>query len=66
MVEHEPQRDPGHGHRHDERPNLRSSIGNLRGTGLPWWQVLAQVANNFRIKVVTRRNCCGNIGQPGC
>ena len=47
-------------------PNLRSSIGNLRGTGLPWWQVLAQVANNFRIKVVTRRNCCGNIGQPGC
>ena len=53
-------------HHHDERPNLRAAISNLRRTGLPWHQVLAQVASNFRLKVVTRSNCCGNYGQPGC
>ena len=56
---------PNH-HDHDERPNLRSSVANLRGTGLSWPQVLAQVASNFRRKIATRRNCCGNYGQPGC
>ena len=66
MPEHDPQRDPEHGHHHDERPNLRSSVGNLRGTGLPWHQVLKQVASNFMVKVARRQNCCGNIGQPGC
>jgi hypothetical protein len=58
---------PHEHHRHrDERPNLRSTIANLRGAGLPWMQVLAQVASNFGVKVATRRNCCGNYGQPGC
>ena len=66
MAEHDPQPDGSHGHRHDERPNLRASIGNLRGTGLSWRQVLAQVASNFRLKISGRRNCCGNYGQPGC
>ena len=41
-------------------------MGNLRGTGLSWRQVLTQVATNFRIKVARRQNCCGNLGQPGC
>jgi len=66
MAEHDPQQGGAHDHQHDERPNLRASIGNLRSTGLPWWQALAQVASNFRIKVTTRQNCCGNLGQPGC
>ena len=56
----------GRHHHHDERPNFRASIGNLRGTGLPWRQVLAQVMSNFRLKVISRSNCCGNFGQPGC
>lgn len=66
MAEHNPQPEGSHSHHHDERPNLRASIGNLRGTGLSWGQVIRQVASNFWIKVATRRNCCGNLGQPGC
>ncbi|MYC35268.1 MAG: hypothetical protein F4X64_19155 [Chloroflexi bacterium] len=66
MAEHDQQPEGSHGHQHDERPNLRASLGNLRGTGLSWQQVLGQVASNFRIKVTTRQNCCGNLGQPGC
>ena len=66
MAQQDPLPDDEHRHHHDERPNLRASVGNLRDTGLPWRQVLSQVASNFWIKVTTRRNCCGNLGAPGC
>ncbi len=66
MTEHDPQPEDRHHHSHDARPNPRASISNLRGTGLPWWEVLRQVASNFRIKVATRSSCCGRYGQPGC
>ena len=66
MAEREPSPEGEHSHRHDERPNLRALLGNLRGTGLPWHQALKQVASNFRLKAATRRSCCGNYGQPGC
>ena len=66
MAEPEPGHGPPHHHHHDGRPNLRASIANLRGTGLSWPRVLAQVVSNFRLKVINRRNCCGNFGQPGC
>ena len=66
MPDHEPHGPQERHHHHDERPNLQASVSNLRGTGLPWLRVLAQVASNFRIKVVNRSNCCGNLGQPGC
>lgn len=64
------ERDPHHqhpDHHHgDGRPEFWAFVGNVRGTGEPWFRVLGQVASNFWIKVTTRRNCCGNLGQPGC
>ena len=58
--------EPQERHHHDERPNLQASISNLRRTGLSWREVLRQVASNFWLKASSRRNCCGNFGQPGC
>ena len=62
--------EPEHGHPHRHGPNRPDSLGsvfaNLRGTGLPWRQVLAIAASNMRRKIASRRGCCGNHGQPGC
>ena len=55
----------GHQHPHRHGPNRPESLGaaiaNLRGTGLPWRQVLALVAANMRRKVVSRSACCAAI-----
>jgi len=64
------QKEPEHGHPHDH-PNrgpdsLGSGFANLKGTGLPWREVLRIAAANMWLKVVSRRTCCGNPGQPGC
>ena len=66
MGDREPQH--GHdGHHHEDSPiSPRSFVGNLTGTGQPWYRVLRQVVTNFGIKAVTLRSCCGNHGQPGC
>lgn len=62
--------EPDHGHPHNHQPGGPESLGapfaNVRGTGLPWRQVVALVVSNTRRKVVSRRGCCGNHGQPGC
>ncbi len=50
----------------DKRPNPRSAIANLRGTGLPWRRLLARVAANNWLKLRSARNCCGNYREPGC
>ena len=48
------------------RPKPGDFVANLRSAGLPWHRVAAQaVANNWR-KLRNGRNCCGNLGQPGC
>ena len=60
------QKEPEHEHPHRGPDSLGSGLANLRGTGLPWRQVLRIAAANLKIKVVSRRACCGNDGQPGC
>ena len=47
------------------RPSLRDSWRNLRAAENPW-QALRLFGRNTGIKIRTRRNCCGNHGQPGC
>lgn len=66
MAEQEPEHGNHDGHRHHRPDGLGSVFANLRGTGLPWRQVLARAASNMRLKVVSMRSCCGNPGQPGC
>ena len=55
-----------HHHQHNRPDSLGSAFANLRGTGLPWRQVLALVWSNLKLKVGSLRGCCGNYGQPGC
>ncbi len=66
MADPEPEHGHPHNHQHGGPNSLGSAFANLRGTGLPWRQVLALVASNVRLKVVSLRGCCGNYGQPGC
>lgn len=66
MADQEPEHGHPHNHRHDGPVSLASGFANLRGTGLPWHQVLRMAASNTLRKVVTFRACCGNHGQPGC
>ena len=40
-------------------------IDNLR-QDMPFWQKIRLVLANNIIKIKSRRNCCGNLGQPGC
>jgi hypothetical protein len=39
---------------------------NWRGSGLPFFEKLGVAMRNNWTKLRTRRNCCGNLGQPGC
>ena len=40
-------------------------IDNLRQEMPIWRKVRLVLVNNF-IKIKSRRNCCDNLGQPGC
>ena len=56
-------------HHHPQRPGRPSAgdfVANQRGTGLAWHRVVGLVVANSWRKVRTGRNCCGNLGQPGC
>ena len=66
MADQEPEHGHPHGHQHLGPESLGSGFANLRGTGLPWHQVVRIAASNMLQKVVTLRTCCGNHGQPGC
>lgn len=66
MAEQEPEHEHPDGHRHHRPDSCGSVFANLRGTGLPWRQVLVRAASNMWLKVGSRRLCCGNPGQPGC
>ena len=67
MADIEPGGEHDH-HHHDHRgpDSLTSVIRNLRGTGLPWRQVLAIAGSNMWRKMTGLRGCCGHPGQPGC
>ena len=66
MADQEPEHGHPHDHPHRGPGSLGSGFANLRGTGLPWREVLRIAAANMKLKVMSRRTCCGNPGQPGC
>lgn len=49
-----------------QRPNLGAVFSNFRTFDAPCLAKLRMVARNNWIKARTRRDCCGNDGQPGC
>lgn len=49
------------------RPSLRDAISNWRESDLPFFTKLTMAMRNYRRRFgVPPRNCCGNLGQPGC
>jgi hypothetical protein len=48
------------------RPSARNSLTNWRESGLPFVTKVGLTLRNNWTKLRTRRNCCGNYGQPGC
>lgn len=48
------------------RPSLAAVLSNWRESDAPLLTKLRQAAKNTWTKLRSRRNCCGNDGQPGC
>ena len=48
------------------RPSLRAFFTNWRESKLPFHRKLALTFRNNWIKLRTRRDCCGHLGEPGC
>ncbi len=48
------------------QPSLRAVLSNWRGSELPFFDKLRVSLRNNWTKARTRRNCCGNLGEPGC
>ena len=68
MCQNSEHNDDGHQHQHRRppRPSPAAFVANQRNTGLPWHRVATLVVANSWRKLRTGRNCCGNLGQPGC
>jgi hypothetical protein len=47
------------------RPSLRSVLTNL-DQPMPLGEKLSKLVRNAWRRVVTRQNCCGHPGEPGC
>jgi hypothetical protein len=54
----------------DERQRNRPSLGafftNWRESDLPVHRKLALTFRNYWIRLRTRSDCCGHLGEPGC
>ena len=48
------------------RPSLRAFFTNWRESKLPFHRKLALTFRNNWIKLRTRGDCCGHLGEPGC
>jgi len=48
------------------KPSFGNSLTNWRESELPFLRKLGMSLRNNWTKLRTRRNCCGNHGQPGC
>jgi hypothetical protein len=48
-----------------KRPSLRAVFTNMK-VRMPLHRKLYLVLRNNWIKIRTRQNCCGHLGQPGC
>ena len=45
---------------------IRQSIRNFREYDAPFLTKMRMVVGNNMTKLRTRKDCCGNFGQPGC
>ena len=48
------------------RPRLSASFANWNRSKLPFFEKVRLSMRNNAIKMRTRQNCCGNLGEPGC
>ena len=61
----------GKTHDHDRsasskrRPSMRAVFTNMK-VKMPLRRKLYLVFRNNWIKIRTRQNCCGHLGEPGC
>ena len=61
----------GNAHNHDEaasakrRPSMKAVFTNMK-VKMPLRRKLYLVFRNNWIKIRTRQNCCGHLGEPGC
>jgi hypothetical protein len=49
-----------------EEQGIRQSIRNFREYDAPFLTKMRMVVGNNLTKLRTRKDCCGNFGQPGC
>ena len=54
------------GEERGQRPSFGNTLTNWREYDAPFLTKLRMAAANNWRKLRTRRNCCGNDGQPGC
>ena len=45
---------------------IPTSVSNILNAGLPWRRVASLCGTNTWRKLRFGRDCCGNLGQPGC
>lgn len=49
----------------DRKPDIKVFFTNLKSS-IPWYEKIYKLfRNNFK-KIITLKNCCGNLGEPGC
>jgi len=48
-----------------KRPNINAFFTNLK-VEMPLTKKIYLLLRNNKIKIIKRRNCCGNYGEPGC
>ena len=61
----EPGREDSNGGR-GGKPSISDIFSNMRRRDIPLRVKLSMLASNNWRKLRTGRNCCGNLGQPGC
>ena len=49
-----------------ERPSIVTSVRNFFAYDAPLGAKTRMALRNNLTKMRTRRNCCGNYGEPGC
>jgi hypothetical protein len=49
-----------------DEPSIHTSLRNFREYDAPLATKLQLLVRNNLIKARTRKQCCGNHGQPGC
>ena len=50
----------------DRTPSMGDSWKNFWGSDMPLAKRVRVAFRNNLIKARTRKNCCGNYGEPGC